>query len=248
MTYRKQAAAIELANAKELLAATTKHDEALDKLQASLLRASELDEATAVRDERKRVAARPEVVGATKLVAATKAGTQPVVGVPSKNLLENPGFETPPSETERVPGWEMAVGKNWKRRNFDPSPQEGKQYFFAGPGAKAELRQTVSVESYRSKIDAGKQAFRFEGHVSSWKIAKDTSQIVVEFLDWQKEAILDVFDSGVKKSAMKWQKIQHEQVAPKGTRFIRVRLIAARNDGKNNDGYFDNISLVAIQG
>ena len=109
----------------------------------------------------------------------------------------------------------------------------------------AELRQAVSVEEYRDMIDAGQQEFRFEGFLSSYTDG-DTARIVVEFLDKTKTEILGSHDSGEHQPMRQWKKIEHQQVAPKGTCFIRVRLIAARKRGDNNDGYFDDLSLVAV--
>lgn len=164
----------------------------------------------------------------------------------SKNLIKNPGNEMPVKRGE-IPEWKEIVGKTWGYRNENPAPQEGNAYFFSGATANAELRQDVNVSKYLSVIRKGQQAFEFEGYVSSWKSALDTSRIIVEFLDRSKRKVLDSFDSGEHKSPMRWDKIQFQKIAPKNTYYIRVRLITKRNEGKNNDGYFDNLSLKAIQ-
>lgn len=161
------------------------------------------------------------------------------------NLLQNPGndLQFKPGE---IPGWEMVESTAWGWRSGNPSPKDGEVYFYSGAVGSAELRQDVDVTRYRSDIMEGRQKFIFDGYVSSWKAAKDTSRIIIEFMDQSKTKVLDSYDSGERKSSMKWEKVHHEQIAPTNTSYIRVRLITKRYDGKNNDGYFDALSLQAV--
>ncbi|MDF1714406.1 MAG: hypothetical protein P1U90_19375 [Akkermansiaceae bacterium] len=145
---------------------------------------------------------------------------------------------------ELHPESERAVGRNWTQRGNNPNAIEGASFFFPGASREAELRQTVSVEAYRNAIEAGRQDFAFAGYVSSYT-GGDSARIVVEFLDGTKTEILDSYDSGEHQPGRLWKRLHHQQSAPKGTRFIRVRLIAVRRAGKGDDGYFDDLRLTA---
>jgi hypothetical protein len=145
---------------------------------------------------------------------------------------------------ELHPESERAVGRNWTQRGNNPNAIEGASFFFPGASREAELRQTVSVEEFRDTLDVGQQELRFEGALSSYTDG-DTARIVVEFLDNTKTEILDAYDSGERQPKRVWERLKHQQAAPKGTRFIRVRLLAVRRNGKNNDGYFDDLRLTA---
>ncbi|MBL7077296.1 MAG: hypothetical protein ISS31_07480 [Kiritimatiellae bacterium] len=145
-----------------------------------------------------------------------------------------------------IPGWDEIVGTTWTQRLANPAPQSGSHYFFAGAGANHELAQTVDVSAYASDIDSGVQFFDFSGYVSGWSAPGDTSQIILEFED-ASGVVLDSWDSGAIYNAYDeiptWLQLTHSQFAPTGTRQVQVRLIAARNAGSNNDGYFDSIQL-----
>ncbi|MBT3191195.1 MAG: hypothetical protein HN341_01440 [Verrucomicrobia bacterium] len=145
-----------------------------------------------------------------------------------------------------IPGWTEVVGTTWTQRSASPSAQAGSYYFMPGAGADHELAQTVDVSAYASTIDAGIQRFDFSGYVSGWRDPGDTSQIIVEYED-ASGVVLDSWDSGAiynpYDEAPTWQQLTHSQFAPAGTRQVQVRLIAARNAGTNNDGYFDSIEL-----
>jgi hypothetical protein len=55
--------------------------------------------------------------------------------------------------------------------------------------------------------------------------------------------VLDSFDTGEIISQFGWRRVNDSRAAPTDAETVRVRLIAVRNSGDNNDGYFDNLSL-----
>ncbi len=252
--FTKQASSHEVNKAKEVILLTAKYDKALERLQRSLVSSSKLDNAKVVQEERKRVATSESVTQATLALRKMSASSSPTTQLHKEterahipgNLLKNSGNEMHAQPGE-IPEWNVVAGNTWTHRTDNPSPKDGTSYFSAGASKDAELQQDVDVSSYRAEIFRGRQKFRFDGYVSSWKTAMDTSRIIVEFLDKSKRRVLDSYDSGERKSAMTWKRITHEQVAPRSTFFIRVRLIARRHDGKNNDGYFDALSLKAVK-
>jgi len=161
------------------------------------------------------------------------------------NLIVNPGNDLALVGGE-IDGWTEVIGNNWARRSSNPVPQAGDAYFFAGAGAAAELAQTVDVSSLASMISTGTQEFAFSGYVRSFPQSPlDTSRIVLEYLDGA-GTILDAFDSGALADSTQWLLVEDTRLAPTTTESIRVRLIADRNAGTNNDGYFDSLSLMAV--
>ena len=163
----------------------------------------------------------------------------------AQNLLLNPGCEDTIVNGE-IPHWEEIVGSNWTQRSSSPPPYEGNFYFFAGVAATAELRQDIDVLSYAETIDNNNQSFIINGYFLSWyQSPPDLSRIIIEFLDSKKTTVLDSFDSGNYSNTSTWDQISDTRTAPPGTRFIRVRLISTRQLGSNNDGYYDDLSLIA---
>jgi len=161
------------------------------------------------------------------------------------NLVFNGSNEQPTPVENQIQGW-TAVSGDWSSRSASPNPFDGNQYFFAGVAALAELRQDVDVTEFSASIDAGQQSFSFEGYVNSFpQTLIDATQIVVEYRDAANTAVLSSFDTGVIRQADNWLRQADTRIAPVGTRRIRVRLIATRAQGGNNDGYFDAISLRA---
>ncbi len=158
------------------------------------------------------------------------------------NLLVNPGNEMALVGGE-IPGWTEVVGSTWTQRGADPAPFEGSCYFFAGANATATLAQVVDVSAFATGIDAGVQAFDFEGYVRSWpQNPADAARILVEYRDAE-DGVLNSFDSGNIMSVGVWQLVSDTRMAPVGTRDIYVQLISTRRQGANNDGYFDALSL-----
>lgn len=158
-------------------------------------------------------------------------------------LIQNGGCEETLVEGN-IPDWEEVVATTWTQRSAGPDPYEGSYYFFSGVNASAELRQDVDVSAYADFIDTGTQLFSFSGYVRSWpQSPADLSRIILEYLNFDKSVILTSFDSGDYGDASIWTLISNDTIAPVGTRFIRIRLIATRRSGSNNDGYFDALSL-----
>ena len=162
-------------------------------------------------------------------------------------LLINPGAEEPPGGPG-IPGWTATAGGDWNPRGAPPEPFEGEAYFFAGVSGTAELIQDVDVSAYAARIADGDQRFVFDGRVRSRDEASpDAARVVVEYRDASNTELLDSFDSGELVSPLDWLAVTDERVAPNGTGWIRVRLIATRNGGTDNDGYFDGLSLRSLR-
>jgi phage baseplate assembly protein gpV len=178
-------------------------------------------------------------VGTTNLLL----GADFVVGG-TWNLLVNPGNDLP-LEDGKIPGWTEVSGSTWTQRSSSPAPHDGPAYFFAGAVATGELAQDVDVSSFASAIDAGSQDFGFRGYTRGFGGQADESRIVVEYRD-ATGAVLELFDTGPQVQVAFWAEHTDVRPAPPGTRVIRVRLIATRRAGSNNDGYFDSLTLTPL--
>ncbi len=168
-----------------------------------------------------------------------------IAGIPptaAQNLLSNPDAEDPLVSGE-IPDWTEVDGNDWQYRDSNPTAQSGQNYFFAGVSSSAELRQDVDVSAQASDIDTGDLQFTFAGYVRSFgQSSPDEAQVILEYRDGS-GTVLDTYDSGATTNTSSWLLLSDERTAPVGTRVIRVRLITDRNNGSNNDGYFDNLSL-----
>lgn len=164
------------------------------------------------------------------------------------NLIFNPGNDLALDNGE-IAGWEEITGSNWTQRSANPAPEAGTAYFFPGAAATAELSQIINVSAYGGAIDLGIQQFDFSGYISSYFSGGDTSQIIVDYLD-ASGTVLDSYDSGAIYAPYDvgdaWDLLTDSRLAIAGTRQIEVRLLAARNAGANNDGYFDSLSLTTF--
>jgi len=162
-----------------------------------------------------------------------------------QNLLTNPDAESPLVGGE-IDGWTEVVGGNWTVRTSNPVAQSGTNYFFPGVGSAGELIQDVDVSAYATTIDAGTQQFGFQGYLRVFpQSPADDARIVVEYRDATNTTVLYSYDTGNFSNTSSWDLVSDVATAPNFTRIIRVRLISSRNNGANNDGYYDNLSLTA---
>ncbi len=171
---------------------------------------------------------------------------------PSANLLVNGSAEMPKYDT--VPkGWENIKG-NWISAEGDSThhnyayAQDSSHYFFGGYGLLCVLQQDADVSKYARSIDGKKQKFVVSGCEQTLDQGplSDQGMLKVECLDATKNKTLYSDSTDTLMSKTKWLAVADTFLVPPATRFIRVQLIAFRNVGGDNDGYFDNIGLVAL--
>ena len=156
----------------------------------------------------------------------------------SENLIINPGAELQPVKN----GWIQVTGK-WQQRAKDPVAQEGKNYFFPGSGKTAELYQDIDVSAHASLIDMGFFHAHYSAYMRAWH-QKPTDE-ALEVIEYRNAAgdVLDSFKTKTYTNTTEWMHVADSRIVPKSTRTIRVRLLAIRHNGSNNDGYHDNLSL-----
>ncbi|HUM69212.1 MAG TPA: S1C family serine protease, partial [Chloroflexota bacterium] len=164
------------------------------------------------------------------------------------NLIQNPGNEEPLVNGE-IPYWEEAAGNNWGQNSEIPV-YDGRAYFDAGEaGQYAILSQDVDVSGFATSIDQGNQEFTFIAHMRSYPLQPfvpvDSAQVFVAFLDTDGEEINTV-KSEEYFSTESWVKVDDVLIAPSGTRWIRISLVSTKYGGYDSDGYFDDLSLIAL--
>jgi hypothetical protein len=168
-----------------------------------------------------------------------------------QNLIINGSAELPRYDSTPS-GW-VSIEGHWRSVEGDSTThtyayaQNGKYHFFEGQDLSGTLQQDINIDKYADGIDAHKQQFVFTGYVKSFlQDPPDQATITITGLDGSKSKQLYTFNSDTISSVNNWQKVTDTFVAPASTRFIRIQLIANRRNGADNDGYFDNMSLVAL--
>lgn len=164
-------------------------------------------------------------------------------GAKASELIRNGGCEDDLAVGKDVP-WVVTAGK-FERLTTSPGPHAGKAFFWSGFSELSEIVQEVDVQAQAAAIDAGQRTAVFSGYVRTLPQPgkADTSQIILEFLNAGKTKPLATFDSGEIANPEAWQQVTDSRVAPKGTRWIRVRLRGDKGRGEENNAYFDTISL-----
>ena len=161
----------------------------------------------------------------------------------AQNLIKNGDCELP-TVNGKIQNWIEVQGNEWRPANVDVQPQNGQYYFFASGPINAELMQEVDVTDYACPIDGSRQRFDFKGFVRSFpQNPPDYARIVIEYRN-ANNAVLSTYDSGNQTPTSAWLQLTDIRLAPVGTRKIRIRLISTRRAGTENDGYYDNLSLV----
>ncbi len=164
----------------------------------------------------------------------------------SRQLLLNPGNEEPLVEGQ-VADWQSeGVAWNAKPLNGNDTPAFfGRRYFAALESQSAELSQVVDITPLASRIDLDTIQVTFRGATISWLADHpDTSEAILEYLAADRSTSLLSITTGESNATDQWKRFELTQMAPKGARYLKVRLISHRRQGRSNDGYFDDLSLV----
>ncbi|HYO76574.1 MAG TPA: PKD domain-containing protein, partial [Thermoanaerobaculia bacterium] len=163
------------------------------------------------------------------------------------NLLVNGGNDEP-LVNGAIRGWTPVSG-TWSRpatgTNGLPLALRGDSYFFAGNDATAELQQDVDVSALAPRIDAGQQQFAWSAFArGAAEAIPDAADVVVEYRNAANTTVLG--GHGVELTGADWQKGEQTNLAPAGTRWIRVRLKVTRRSGATTDVVIDAVTLRAL--
>jgi len=157
------------------------------------------------------------------------------------NLLQNPGCEqgiafwSDPAAT-----WSCQTGPN--TLGTTPAPRSGGGYFFAGVSSVAELYQDVSLVGYAVGMQFELCGFVAAADQSSTPY--DQSQLELQCLD-ASGAVLATSTSAAVSSVLTWSPLSIGITTVPGSVTLRAVLRSIRSNGTNNDGYFDDLLLVA---
>ena len=157
------------------------------------------------------------------------------------NLLDNPG-----AETGNTSGW-VSPQRPWVAGAEIP-PHGGNKLFWPGSGdvADSSMYQDVDVSGLSNTIDTGKLYLHVSGWLANWdQFQHDRATLSIYALDASQNTL--AFRSAEHRSPT-WTQYRIDQAVPAGTRTLRVVLTATRFVGIDNDGYFDDLSLMLSDG
>ena len=167
--------------------------------------------------------------------AAFSTGTSSL----GENLLENPGAE------QGVSMWVIDQGVCEAMLAGDcagTNPYSGAYYFCVGglctESAVAIMHQDIDVTSYSDSIDLGVLEVSFGAMMSDWSGA-DLPEMRLQFLTLGGVEIgsTDYYDGPYTS----WTLVGDNHAVPALTRIIRCELKGTRNEGTDNDSYFDDV-------
>ena len=156
-----------------------------------------------------------------------------------ENLLENPGAE------QGMSVWVIDQGVCEAMLAGDcagTNPYSGAYYFCVGglctESAVAIMHQDIDVTSYSDSIDLGVLEVSFGAMMSDWSGA-DLPEMRLQFLTLGGVEIgsTDYYDGPYTS----WTLVGDNHAVPALTRIIRCELKGTRNEGTDNDSYFDDV-------
>ena len=156
-----------------------------------------------------------------------------------ENLLENPGAE------QGMSVWVIDQGVCEAMLAGDcagTNPHSGAYYFCVGglctESAVAIMHQDIDVASYSDSIDLGVLEVSFGAMMSDWSGA-DLPEMRLQFLTLGGVEIgsTDYYDGPYTS----WTLVGDNHAVPALTRIIRCELKGTRNEGTDNDSYFDDV-------
>jgi RHS repeat-associated protein len=146
----------------------------------------------------------------------------------------------------KVPSWTATAG-TWTATTAGPAALRGTHTFTSSGPTATEIFQDIDVTAYGALIDAGLQKFDWSVYVRvADETPSDAAKVVIEYNGNNNSSTIKTVATDDITTSHLWARIGIVEVAPPGTRFIRIRLIAARHSGATNDVWFDAVSLRAV--
>lgn len=165
----------------------------------------------------------------------------------AQNLLQNGSAEYYDTISLAPEAW-TSVSGNWSSQDhtgYTADAHDSTHIFYAGTNTLAVLQQDVDVNGYATTIDNSTQYYSFSGWIQSKAevVPPDQAAFSIQCLDAAKTQVLYNWRSDTTASVGVWAQVTAHFMAPPGTRYLRVQLIAIKNQGSTNDAYFDDIYL-----
>jgi hypothetical protein len=152
----------------------------------------------------------------------------------ARQLLRNPGAEEGMQGSEPV-GWTVVTGSFSTVAVIAPVA-EGRLHFYPGPVPRG----------FDTLIDDGIVVLELGASVRSFdQNPGDPTHLGVRFRDEAGRELPDAYESGPIVSKAGWRRVEEAITVPAGARSATLRLTSIRQGRKtrNNDGYFDDLSL-----
>jgi hypothetical protein len=179
----------------------------------------------------------------------------------SGNLLRNPGFEVGAAPTAAdaaaaIPGW--VTTPNFTTLRYEDTflpvpPGGGRQLAAGGPITRASrATQTIDLGGRSEYVDRGLAHARLSALLGGYASETDAARVVATFLSAAGGALSSTTIGPVtpadRGNTTKLLPRASSRPVPKGTRSIRVVVLASRSGGSYTDGYVDNVSLTLALG
>ena len=177
-----------------------------------------------------------------------------------RNLILNSGAELGPASPDgeiyvRVPGWSRLLGKppiNSVSYGYDSFPSanvpgpasRGKHLFFGGVAPYAVSGQSVNLAPLAGTIDGGRVGFSFSAYLGGYSSQADYAMATLRFEPSGRTYKLGPVTAQQRMNMTELLLRSAMGTVPAGTRSASVTLQMYRFEGKSNDGYIDNVSLV----
>lgn len=202
------------------------------------------------------------------LILNAPATAQSLLGV---NLITNPGADASPGYDENstlpvsndLPGWVRSAfltadsyqdtGGDLYQVTGGPS-DAGSNYFYGGVDVTDDSNpiatgyEDIDISSAASLIDAGNLPYTLAGWLGGFDGQDDNAVLTAQFEDWNGN-VLATAQIGPVQAADRNDNSELLQEStngnvPAGTRMVHVLLTMTREEGANNDGIADSLSLV----
>ncbi len=149
------------------------------------------------------------------------------------NLLENGS-----AETGDLSGWETLKGGfaaiDKPADGTYPGPVQGKYYFFAGKYPVSLMEQSIELPRHEAE-----QVVTFSGNLHGY--GNDYIEVSLCVLDAGGHLMSEGSTGSIQEK--RWSTCRFSAVVPLGAESLRLRLSAVRKEGRDNDGYADNMSV-----
>lgn len=174
------------------------------------------------------------------LLSLSAAAAAAQEGGSGPNWLLNPWAEIHPVT---VTGWRPSSG-DWTKPKSGTAGASGQAFFWGGAHPRAELYQEISLAALSAWLADGAGTAVFRGYLGSWKDDADSSQVYLEALG-ANGAVLRSATTGAKNHDT-WTLETFTLPLPATTAALRLRLVAVRVAGNDNNGYFDDLELRVV--
>jgi len=172
--------------------------------------------------------------------SGSPAGSSPDTGTAASPLPACDRVVNPGAEAGDISGWVVEEGEWAVKSGSDPVPHEGQYQFFAGQSPSSVAHQDIDISEWRRTIDAGTLSAHLEVQFRDWA-GDDAGYLGLVALDASGQELASVFEGPFLDED--WRRHRAHLALPAGTSVVRVRLGSVRNQGSDNDGYFDGVSL-----